>query len=59
MNIIIIIILLVHSYQLIANIFFYSSKGVTIELAFKKPYFTAYASTSILNLESLISKWSS
>lgn len=38
--------------------FVYSSRGATIELVFKKPYFTAYTSASILSLQSLISKWS-
>ncbi|XP_050060299.1 pickpocket protein 28-like [Aphis gossypii] len=32
-----------------------NSRGATIELVFKKPYFTAYTSASILNLKSLIS----
>lgn len=38
------------------RVFFFSSKGATVELAFKDPYFTAYRSASILDVDSLISK---
>jgi len=34
----------------------FSDRGATIEFVFHKPYFTAYISTSIVDLNSLISK---
>ncbi|XP_060849633.1 pickpocket protein 28-like, partial [Rhopalosiphum padi] len=43
------------NYMKLTNLVKNNSRGATIEFVFKKPYFTAYTSASILNLKSLIS----
>jgi len=50
---------LLYIYIMIFNIrktIVFSARGATIEFVFRKPYFTAYISTSIVDLDSLISK---
>ncbi|XP_050060296.1 pickpocket protein 28-like isoform X3 [Aphis gossypii] len=42
------------NYLKLTNLVTNNSRGATIEFVFKKPYFTAYTSSSILNLKSLI-----
>ncbi|XP_022161024.1 uncharacterized protein LOC111027084 [Myzus persicae] len=43
------------NYFKLTNLVKNNSRGATIEFVFKRPYFTAYISASILNLESLVS----
>ncbi|XP_022161246.1 pickpocket protein 28-like [Myzus persicae] len=43
------------AYMKLTNIVKNNSRGATVEFVFNKPYFTAYTSTSIVDLDSLIS----
>lgn len=41
--------------NILTNVCF-SSRGATIEVVFKNPFFTAYKSASVVDIDSLISK---